>query len=307
MATTPFDVIVCGSLHLDIMVHAPHLPRIDETAVGTAWETVCGGKGGNQAVMAARMGARTAMIGRTGSDDFGRQLRANLEANGVDGSEVRVAHGAGSGMSVAVLKPDGDYGAVIVSGANLSLEAANCSDGLAHLGPAKMLVLQNEIPASANAGIAARAAAAGMHVILNAAPARPLDPALYDNVGTLVVNRVEAAMVSGLPVSDQSSALAALSALGGGRRNVVLTLGGDGLVMQPYNGEATVLAAHPVVPVSTHGAGDCFIGALASRLAKGDRLEHAAAFANLAAARYVALPGAQRQSFGLDTMKPASL
>lgn len=83
MSASGFDVIVCGSLHLDIMLNAPHLPRPDETVAGTRWRQQCGGKGGNQAVMAARAGARTAMIGRVGADDFGTRLRQNLTASGV--------------------------------------------------------------------------------------------------------------------------------------------------------------------------------------------------------------------------------
>ena len=295
-----FDVVVCGSLHLDIMVHAPHLPRIDETAVGTAWGTVCGGKGGNQAVMAARMGARTAMIGRTGSDDFGRQLRDNLAASGVNLNEVGTDPTRGSGMSVAILQPGGDYGAVIVSGANLGLDAALCAGSLGRLGGTKVLVLQNEIPAEANAGIAA--AAGNAHVILNAAPARAMDPALYDHLDTLVVNRVEAGMISGLTVSDRESAVAALPKLGAGERNVIVTLGGDGLVLQTKDGAPSTIAPHRVTPVSTHGAGDCFIGALASRLARGDTLMAAAAFANRAAATYVSLTSEQRAGFGANTL-----
>jgi ribokinase len=296
MTQPAFDVIVCGSLHLDIMVHAPHLPRLDETAVGTAWGTVCGGKGGNQAEMSARHGARTAMIGRIGSDEFGQQLRDNLVANGVDVREVGTDLVSGSGMSVAILQPDGDYGAVIVSGANLGLDATAGPQSLARLGGARVLVLQNEIPAAANAGIAA--AAGGAHVILNAAPARALDAGLFAHVDTLVVNRVEAEMISGRTVSDAETALAALPALGAGARNVIVTLGGDGLVLQPKDGAAVTVAAHRVTPVSTHGAGDCFIGALASRLARGDPLADAAAFANRAAATYVSLSRQQRRDFG---------
>ena len=122
-----FDVIVCGSLHLDIMVDAPHLPRLDETAVGKAWRQVCGGKGGNQAVQAARHGAKTAMIGCVGEDDFGARLTANLDAAGVDRSGIGVDRRAGSGMSVAIVDKNGDYGAVIVSGANLALDAGAIS------------------------------------------------------------------------------------------------------------------------------------------------------------------------------------
>jgi len=116
-----FDVIVLGSLHMDIMVSAPDRPRRGETLAGHAWSLKPGGKGGNQAVEAALAGARTAMIGAVGDDDFGRALLQNLEVHGVDKSWVAVRKDAGSGISVAILDSGGDYGAVIVSGVNLRL------------------------------------------------------------------------------------------------------------------------------------------------------------------------------------------
>ena len=296
MAGPGFDVVVCGSLHLDIMVRSPHLPRLDETVVGTAWGTVCGGKGGNQAVMAARMGARTAMIGRVGKDEFGRQLTANLVANGVDISQVSTDEAAGSGISVAILQSDGDYGAVIVSGANLGLNHDGARRSLASLAGAKVLVLQNEIPAAVNAAIAA-AGHGFAHVVLNAAPARAMDSALFEQLDTVVVNRVEAEMLSGLSVVDLASAAAALPVLGDGRRNVIVTLGGDGLVLQERGQSPMRMAAHPVAVVSSHGAGDCFIGALASRLAQGQTLFEAARFANRSAAAYVSLKEQDRSAF----------
>jgi ribokinase len=117
-----FDVIVCGSLHLDIVVKAPALPRIDETAVGSEWRKIFGGKGGNQAMQAARAGARTAMIGCVGKDDFGEMLLAHLKSGGVDISHVAVDGVRASGMSVAILQDNGEYGAVIVSGSNLEID-----------------------------------------------------------------------------------------------------------------------------------------------------------------------------------------
>jgi ribokinase len=103
-----FDVIVCGSLHLDIMLYAPHLPRPDETVAGQRWDQQCGGKGGNQAVMAARAGAHTAIIGRVGDDDFGARLKRHLDLAGVDARAVSVDPVAGSGMSAAIVQDDGD-------------------------------------------------------------------------------------------------------------------------------------------------------------------------------------------------------
>ena len=118
------EVAVVGSLHLDIVVAAPRLPARDETLMGSAWHFKCGGKGGNQAVAAARFGSPTGFGGQVGDDDFGRRLTANLAAAGVDIAHVGVDPARGSGMSVAITEAAGEYGAVVVSGANLTIDAA---------------------------------------------------------------------------------------------------------------------------------------------------------------------------------------
>lgn len=282
-----FDVIVCGSLHLDIVVQAPFLPRIDETAVGHGWKRVCGGKGGNQAVQAARAGARTAMIGRIGQDDFGATLRRNLVAAGVDVSGVEVDPVLGSGMSVAILQDNGDYGAVIVSGANTAIDPG----GLAHvwgaLGAAKVVVLQNEVPHAVNVAMAQLARDAGALVILNAAPARDLRSDLLLLVDVLVVKRVEASALSGIAVDGRASARAALPLLRQEAGAVIVTLGGEGLVVADADGSFSEILPVLVHVTSTHGAGDCFVGTLAAQLANGFTLAEACRFANGKAAAFV--------------------
>ena len=282
-----FDVIVCGSLHLDIMLYAPTLPQPDETVAGHRWERKCGGKGGNQAVMAARAGARTAMIGRIGADDFGAELRAHLAAAGVDHSAVTVDDETGSGMSAAIVQDDGDYGAVIVSGSNLRIDPRDAASAWTKLGGAGVLILQNEAPEVVSIAVATAARADGAKIALNAAPARPMSAELLKLVDILIVNRVEAAMLSGAEVSDRDGALSAAACLTAPGRSVIVTLGGGGLVVQPDAEPAYWIAPKPVKVVSTHGAGDCFVGALATRLARGDDLRAAAEFANMAAAVHV--------------------
>ena len=282
-----FDVIVCGSLHLDIMVKAPALPRLDETAVGSSWSRQCGGKGGNQAVQAARAGARTAMIGRVGADDFGQALIDNLARAGVDLTGVSTDPHTGSGMSVAILQDDGDYGAVIVSGANLAIDPDAIVGLWQQLGGAKVLVLQNEVPNLVNVAAAKIAAGSDAVVVFNAAPARRLTDNLLDLVHVLVVNRVEAGELSGLAVHDFVSARLALPKLQGPSRSVVVTLGGQGLLVAPVVGEVVEIAAVPVKVTSTHGAGDCFVGMLTARLAAGDSLVDGCREANRRAAEFV--------------------
>jgi ribokinase len=302
MSHFAFDIIVCGSLHLDIMVDAPNLPRLDETAVGTSWGMKCGGKGGNQAVMAARLGAHTAMIGRVGADDFGARLLAHLDEAGVDRHAVETDPVAGSGMSVALVDPQGDYGAVIVSGSNLRMSPEHSAQQFLSLGGASVLVLQNEIPEAVNLAVAKAARAAGARVLLNAAPARPLSAEFLDQVDILVVNRVEAEMMSGLSVTDLLSAQSALPALGGHARDVIITLGGEGLVFMAKGATPHRLASHKVTVISTHGAGDSFLGTMAIMLARGSNLADASEAANRVAARFVSLTEEQRaiSSFRAD-------
>ena len=287
MPGPPFDVIVCGSLHLDIMVYAPTLPRPDETTVGSRWEMRCGGKGGNQAVMASRAGARVAMIGRVGPDDFGVRLRANLADASVDARAVLVDESIGSGMSTAIVRDDGDYGAVIVSGSNLRIAPTVAARQWKDLGGAKALILQNEIPEPVNLAVAEAAHADGALVIMNAAPARCMAPALRELIDVLVVNRVEAEMLTGEVVRDAPGAVAALAKLGAPSQSVIVTLGGEGLVVRPGDSAPSTIAPKRVKVVSSHGAGDCFVGALAARLAQGASLMQAAEFANAAAASHV--------------------
>ncbi len=282
-----FDVVVCGSLHLDIIVHAVALPKLDETAVGSAWEQVCGGKGGNQAVQAARAGATTAMIGSVGNDDFGKRLLGHLQSSGVDVATVSTDASRGSGMSVAIVQDSGDYGAVIVSGSNLSLDAGGLEQVWNDLGGGRVLILQNEVPHAVNVAAARAAKKNGAAVLLNAAPARPLDGDLLESVDLLIVNRVEAEDMSGLSVTNQQSAMDALPQLTGSTRSVVITLGGGGLVVAPKDGPPVFIPALPVKVTSTHGAGDCFVGVLAAKLAGDVPLVEACHAANRAAAEHV--------------------
>jgi ribokinase len=282
-----FDVVVCGSLHLDIVVHAPVLPRIDETAVGHAWRQVCGGKGGNQAVQAARAGARVAMLGRVGKDEFGRTLVANLERENVDATGVSVDPTSGSGMSVAILQDNGDYGAVIVSRANLAIDATELARQWSSYGGSKVLVLQNEVPHSVNVAAAKLARASRAVVVLNAAPARDLGDDLLDIVDVLVINRIEAEALCGKPVGDRAAAQEVIVNLSSPTRAVVITLGGHGLVVADTSGNVTDIEPIPVHVTSTHGAGDCFIGVLSAGLASGRPLLEACREANASAAAFV--------------------
>jgi ribokinase len=299
-AKTSSTVAVLGSLHLDIMVNAPDRPRKGETLPGSAWSYKAGGKGGNQAVAAAQFGAQAFMIGRVGDDDFGKRLLSHLQGSQVDTKHVRIDPAASSGMSVAIIDAEGDYGAVIVSGANLRLAEEDIRDALEVLQRASVLVLQNEIPDAANVLAAEAAKRHGARVVFNAAPTRPLDPLLAQNVDILVVNAVEAEMMCGVPVGSLSAAGEAATQLSSQISNVIVTAGGMGLALVERGQSPQAQAAHAVSLVDTHGAGDTFIGALAARLVDGSSLLEATRFANAAASLFVSTTAGQKKSVTFD-------
>lgn len=286
------EVLVVGALHLDVVVRAPRLPRLDETLVGESVAYVVGGKGANQALAAARAGARVAMAGCVGEDASADTLLGALDAAGVDRTGVRRVPGA-SGTSVAIVDAHGSYGAVIVSAANLALRAEDVS-----VDPGtRIVLLQNEIAEAVNIGVARAAAAVGARIVLNAAPARTLSDELLAAVDVLVVNRGEAATLTGRADDTLDPVAAAETLRARGPRAVVVTLGGDGLAWAAPDGAATLPALRAPV-VSTHGAGDAFLGALAAATAAGADLVSALDAGRAAAARHVSTPVHERPGAG---------
>lgn len=269
-------MLVFGALHHDVIVTAERLPALDETLPGTGVTYALGGKGGNQALAAARLGAFVAFAGRVGRDEAGAAMTAQLAAGGVDVSRIAVDATLASGMSVAIVTQGGDYGAVIVSAANGAIDGGSIA--LPH--DCCLVLLQNEVPEGANLAVARKAAAAGARVVLNAAPARAVSRELLSLTDVLVVNRVEAEMI-GRGLDDYAGTL-------------IETRGGDGCILRSAGEDAHHVAAFPVSVVSTHGAGDCFTGALACRLAAGGDLDTAVRFAAAAAALHVSVPVERR-------------
>jgi len=282
-------VIVVGSLHYDIMVDAPDRPRRGETVTGYRWRPKFGGKGGNQAVAAARAGADVRFVGAVGTDDFGPFLRGALSDAGVDCTYVATLADIGSGMSVAITDDGGDYGAVIVSGANTRIDGAQLADDKLWEG-ATLLLLQNEVPEDVNLKAVLAAQARRVPVWLNAAPMRALPTALVALVDGLIVNAIEAEQMCGVAVVDLTSAETAARALSPRFGYVVVTAGGAGVVGIAQGAEPVRCPALPVKLVSTHGAGDAFVGTLVAGLARGEDFAHGLTVANEAAARHVSTP-----------------
>ncbi|MDZ4311558.1 MAG: PfkB family carbohydrate kinase [Cypionkella sp.] len=280
-------VLVVGSLHYDIMVEADHLPRKDETAVGSRWFPKFGGKGGNQAVSAQAHGAAARLLGAVGADDFGRFLRARLETSGVDHRFVATCDDVGSGMSVAIVDANGDYAATIVSGANLQI-ATDTLQNPELWQDVGLLVLQNEVPEAINLAAAKTARAQGIRTLLNAAPSRPLSAEFARLVDVLVVNAVEAEMMGTAAVTSLKAAAKAAKALADRFECVIVTAGSLGLAAWSAEDEHFSIPAEKITAVSAHGAGDAFIGALAACMVAGTTFKKACAAASRAAAEHVA-------------------
>ena len=283
-------VVVCvGSLHHDVLVRAGRRPRAGETLMGERSWTAFGGKGGNQALAAARAGAAVRMAGAVGDDAAAEILLARLDEAGVERAHVRRLAGA-SGMSVAILDPSGDYGAVVVSNANARIEPGWLDDPSLWAGAAVVL-LQNEVPEAVNLAAAARARGAGAQVVLNAAPFRAIPDALAGLVDLLVVNAVESEALGGGPVACAEDARRAARALARSFPAAVVTAGPAGAALA-QGGESLMAPAATVRVASAHGAGDALVGALGAHLARGVAPGDALRRAVEAAGRHVAGGGA---------------
>ncbi len=287
----PPQIVMVGSLHMDVVVNTALRPRPGETLAGQSWRLQFGGKGVNQALQAATQGARVALIGRVGADQFGVGLVETLCAARIDTQYVRVDKSAGSGMSVALIDDQGIPGSVIVSGVNLHIGAEDVAAAETAIRGATCLLLQHEIPAAANLAAAQLAHAHSVRVILSAAPAYPLDPPLIAYLDVLVVNEVEAAMLSGQPVHNAVTAERAAQALLAHVPAVLITLGRAGVVVHQRGAAAQHIPGYQVTVADTLGAGDAFTGGLAARLAAGDALLAAAQYANATGALAVTQPG----------------
>ncbi|PLW76630.1 ribokinase [Cohaesibacter celericrescens] len=268
MQNTPPSIVAVGSLHYDIMVNADRQPEKGETLMGSHWSPKFGGKGGNQAVAAHLTGSDVRFIGAIGYDDFGTFLRTHLEQVGVNSDHLVICNTAGSGMSVAIADADGDYAAVVVSGANARLQPEDVSDASLWAG-GSVLILQNEIPEEVNVAAAVAARAAGLKVVWNAAPMRPDNENLISLCDVVILNSVEARQMTGKLVDNASDALIAAKTVADTGTATVVTIGGDGLAFCEIGGTAQHIPAIPVEKPQSHGAGDVFTGALSTALASG--------------------------------------
>jgi ribokinase len=293
-AETGFDVVVVGSINMDFIAFASRLPERGETVTARSFSASPGGKGANQAVAAARLGARTALLGCVGGDDIGTALRTSLEANHVGCAAIKVADGSASGVAMVVVEDTGANMIIVAPGGNALLTPADIAAHETLIGGAKIVALQLEVPLEVTLAAAQAAHRLGKTVVLNPAPAQDLPEALLRCIDYLVPNETEAAQLAGVAIVDVPSALMAGELLRGrGARSVLVTLGARGVAAVTAAGSVHH-AAVPARAVDTTAAGDTFIGGLCCGLAQGLDVESAIALGQAAAAISVTRPGAQR-------------
>jgi len=286
-------VAVVGSLNMDLVARAARIPQPGETVIGGEFRNVPGGKGANQAVAAARLGAQVSMVGRVGRDAFAGPLLDSLAADGIDHTFVIQDPHAATGVALIVVDDAGENSIVVASGANMRLSPTDVDAAETAIAGADALLLQLESPLETVTRAAELARAHGVTVILNPAPARPLPVELLALVNVLIPNESETALLTGMPVGDQAEAEAAAGALRTmGVGTVILTLGQRGALLA-REGETVMCPAFDVTPVDTTAAGDAYVGGFAVALAEGRTLSEATRWGNGAGALATTKLGAQ--------------
>jgi ribokinase len=286
-------IVVVGSVNADMVVKSDRIPAPGETVVGGTFVMAAGGKGANQAVAAARLGAQVTLVAKVGRDIFGEQSLQNFRSEGIDTEYITSDPQTATGVALILVDRRGENLISVASGANAALgpeEVARAADAIR---AANVLLLQLEVPLDTVRYAAKLAAAAGVPVILNPAPAVELDDALLSQVTILTPNESEAQRLTGIAVVDDPSAHAAgEKLLARGVRNVIITMGAQGaLWIAP--GQHCHFPTVAVEAVDTTAAGDAFNGSLACGVAAGQSLEAAIRQGCLAGALATTRLGAQ--------------
>lgn len=283
-------VVVVGSSNTDMVIRSPRLPRPGESVVGGGFYMAAGGKGANQAVAAARAGAKVTLIAKVGQDLFGDEAVAGFRREGIDCRWIARDPEAASGIALILVDREGENLISVALGANLRMTPADVDRAADAIARAGALVVQLEVPLAAVRRAAAVAHEHGVPVILNPAPAppRPLPKALLRRVDYLVLNETEMDVLAG---SGDFGAAAAL--LDAGVGHVVVTRGKHGVAVLDDPTDPLLIPGHRVKSVDAVGAGDAFVGTFATFLAEGRPMAEALALANAAAALSVTRRGAQ--------------
>ena len=299
------EIVVVGSCNVDLITYTKRFPKVGETIEGTDFKQGFGGKGANQAVAAAKLGARVSMIARLGMDGFGTQTLENFKTQNVDASFVQQLEGVPSGVAPIFVNKDGQNFIVIVSGANAKLEPVDLEPAKELLTHAKVVICQLVSKQETVLEAFKIARAAGVKTVLNPAPAAPLLPSLLELTDLMVPNETELELLTGKPVNTVLEARdAAKDLIVAGATEVIVTLGERGAL---HVTEYSAVHHQPrvVKAFDSTGAGDAFIGALVSALSRGLVMTHAIEFANAAAAVSVTRAGTQTSFATLEELKLA--
>ena len=287
------QILVVGSCNTDMVIKAAHLPRPGETILGGTFFMNPGGKGANQAVAIARLGGSVTFICKTGSDIFGHQSQQLFEEEGINTSYVFSDSGNPSGVALITVDEKAENCIVVASGANANLLPSDLAKAEEAIEQADLILMQLEVPMETVCFVADIAWQKGKKVILNPAPAHPLPADLLRHLYLITPNETEAEMITGVKITDESSAGEAARLLSEmGVQHVIITLGSKGALIYS-DGKAEIVPALKVEAVDTTAAGDVFNGALTVALSEGRSLKEAARFACKASAISVTRVGAQ--------------
>lgn len=291
------DIVIIGSANMDLVASAARVPRPGETLLGGEFRIVPGGKGANQAVAAARLGATVALVGRVGADDFGSDLLRGLTQAGVHCGHVVTTPGVSSGVALIVVGADGQNAICVAPGANARVTPEDVDAAESIIAAARVCVVQLEIPMPAVLRALETARRHGVETIVDPAPAVADPPAALLRADILTPNETEAATLLGGAAPGGAPGVVARRLREGGCGAVVLKRGGDGAYVGDAEGDEAI-AAPAVQVVDTTGAGDAFTAALAVARAGGESLRAAARFAvaagSLACTRFGAQPSMPR-------------
>lgn len=275
-AHRPARVVVVGSYAIGLVMRTARIPTCGETVLGSNFQSMDGGKGSNQAIACARLGAQTVFIAAVGDDTYGDRALALLADEGVDTRFIRRVPGMATGAGFIMVDDKGDNAIAVDLGANRSLAPADIDGAAEQIAAADIVLVQLEIPLATARHALAAARRAGARTILNPAPAQPLGPADLAHVDVLTPNLTEAQLLSGLVSTSAADLGVALRR--GGVGTVVVTLGVRGASIV-RDGQPHAVPTHGVAAVDTTGAGDAFSAALAVALGEGSSLDAAVAFA----------------------------
>jgi ribokinase len=287
------SIVVFGSINMDLVARTPRLPAPGETLTGHSFQTFPGGKGANQAVACARLGAKTFMVGCVGGDVFGGTLKAQLEAAGVDHTNVEVDAQVSSGVALIAVEDSAQNSIIVVPGANGQVNEKDLLRLESVLEKSKILLLQLEIPLEMVVAAAKIAKEKGVKVILDPAPAQALPEELYSLIDIITPNETEAALLVGFPVENQEDASRAVKVLEErGVGQPIIKMGGKGAFAK-IDGKEIVFKTFPVKAVDTVAAGDAFNGALAAALSEEKSIQEAIQWGMAGGALSVTKEGAQ--------------